>query len=101
VDAPVQYGPRVTAILIYLYVGQFLSKQRTAEALGELFGVPVSPGTVAAASARAAKAVDGCGFLDLVREQIAAAPVAHFDETGFRVAEKLHWCTRPPPASTR
>jgi len=91
VDAPVQYGPRVTAILIYLYVGQFLSKQRTAEALGELFGVPVSPGTVAAASARAAKAVDGCGFLDLVRERIAAAPVAHFDETGFRVAEQLHW----------
>jgi len=91
VDAPVQYGPRITAILIYLYVGQFLSKQRTAEALGELFGVPISSGTVAAASARAAREVTGCGFLGLVRDRIAKAPVAHFDETGFRVAAKLHW----------
>lgn len=91
VDAPVQYGPRITAILIYLYVGQFLSKQRTAQALGELFGVPISPGTVAAASERAAGEVEGCGFLDLVRDQLAKAPVAHFDETGFRVAGKLHW----------
>lgn len=38
VTAPVQYGPRITAIILYLYVGQFLSKKRTAQALAELFG---------------------------------------------------------------
>lgn len=86
-----QYGARVTAILIYLYVGQFLSKQRTAQALGDLFGVPIWAGTVSAASSRAAGDVKGSGFLDLVRDRIAASPVAHFDETGFRVAGKLHW----------
>lgn len=91
VDAPVQYGPRITAILVYLYAGQFLSKQRTAGALAELFGVPVSPGTVAGVTARAAAQVENCGFLGLVRDRLAAAPVAHFDETGFRVAGKLHW----------
>jgi transposase len=32
VAAPVQYGPRITAIVVYLYVGQFLSKKRTAQA---------------------------------------------------------------------
>jgi len=37
VTAPVQYGPRIAAIMVYLYVGQFLSKARTAHALGELF----------------------------------------------------------------
>ena len=42
VSAPVQYGPRITAIMLYLYVGQFLSKKRTAQALAELFGTPVS-----------------------------------------------------------
>ena len=42
VTAPVQYGPRITAIVLYLYVGQFLSKKRTAQALAELFGTPVS-----------------------------------------------------------
>lgn len=32
------------AIILYLYVGQFLSKKRTAAALVELFGTPVSEG---------------------------------------------------------
>jgi len=53
-EAPVQYGPRVAAVIIYLYIGQFLSKKRTAQALAELFGVPLSPGTVAGITARAA-----------------------------------------------
>ena len=55
VGAPVQYGPRIAAIMVYLYVGQFLSKARTAAALAELFGTPVSAGTVAAMTARAAE----------------------------------------------
>lgn len=41
------------------YIGQFLSKKRTAEALAELFGTPLSPGTVAATAARAAGRLDG------------------------------------------
>ena len=53
-EAPVQYGPRIAAVIIYLYIGQFLSKKRTAQALAELFGVPLSPGTVAGITARAA-----------------------------------------------
>jgi len=87
VDGPVQYGPRIAAIIVYLYVGQFLSKKRTAQALAELFGTPVSHGTVAAITARAAGGLDN--FLELVRGRIAAAPVAHFDETGLRVDGKL------------
>ena len=41
-QAPVQYGPRIAAIIVYLYAGQFLSKQRTALALAELFGLPLA-----------------------------------------------------------
>lgn len=94
VTAPVQYGPRITAIILYLYVGQFLSKKRTAQALAELFGTPVSGGTVATMAKRAADGLEE--FTDLVRERIAAAEVAGFDETGLRVAGKLHWvhCAR-------
>ena len=94
VAAPVQYGPRITAIILYLYVGQFLSKKRTAQALAELFGTPVSEGTVATMTKRAA---DGLGdFLGVLRDRIAEAEVAGFDETGLRVAGKLHWvhCAR-------
>jgi transposase len=39
-DAPVQYGPRIAAVIIYLYIGQFLSGKRTSQELAELFGVP-------------------------------------------------------------
>ena len=94
VAAPVQYGPRITAIVLYLYVGQFLSKKRTAQALAELFGTPVCEGTVASMTARAADGLDG--FLTQVGERLAQAEVAGFDETGLRVAGTLHWvhCAR-------
>ena len=92
VHAPVSYGPRVTAALIYLYQGQFLSKARTAQAMSDLLGVPVSAGTVAAVTTRAAAAlsVPG-GFTDTVRSQLRAGPLIHFDETGLRVEGRLHW----------
>jgi hypothetical protein len=88
VTAPVQYGPRITAIIHYLYVGPFLSKKRTAQALAELFGTPVSEGTVATMTARAADGLGG--FLDHVKERLVDAEVAGFDETGLRVAGTLH-----------
>ena len=89
VVAPVQYGPRIAAIILYLYIGQFLSKRRTAQALAELFGAPVSEGTVAAMTGRAADRLEE--FTALVRDRIAAAEVAHFDETGLRVDGRLRW----------
>ncbi|MGH3536657.1 MAG: IS66 family transposase [Pseudonocardiaceae bacterium] len=94
VTAPVQYGPRITAIILYLYVGQFLSKKRTAQALAELFSAPVSEGTIAAITRRAADRLDD--FLTQVGDRIAASEVAGFDKTGLRVAGRLHWvhCAR-------
>jgi hypothetical protein len=89
VGAPVQYGPRMMAVIVYLYIGQFLSKKRTAQALNELFAIPVSEGTVAAAVQRAAGGLDD--FLALMRERIGAAPVVNFDETGLRVDARLRW----------
>ena len=94
VAGPVQYGPRITAVILYLYAGQFLSKKRTAQALAELFGTPVSEGAVVAMTRRAADGLDE--FCTQVGDRIAAAEVAGFDETGLRVAGALHWvhCAR-------
>jgi transposase len=89
VTAPVQYGPRITAVCAYLWHGQFLSRSRTCEAVGELFGVAVSEGAVAGMVRRIAGKLGGT--LDAIGRALAAAPVAHFDETGFRVAGKLAW----------
>ena len=58
-EAPVQYGPRIAAIIVYLYMGQSLSKERTAQALAELFGIPLSSGTVAGLTVRAAGRLGG------------------------------------------
>ena len=93
-EAPVRYGPRIAAVIVCLYMGQFLSRKRTAQALAGLFGVPLSSGTVAALTARAAGRLDG--FPERVRQNIAGSPVAGLDETGFRVDGRLAWvhCAR-------
>jgi len=89
VDAPVQYGPRLAGIGVYLLHGQFLSTARTVAALADLFGVVVAAGTVVSWTRRIAKAV--AATLDVVRARLRTAAVVHFDETGLRVAGKLHW----------
>ena len=89
VAAPVQYGPRIGGACAYLWHGQFLSRDRTCQAMAELFGVPVSPGAVAAMVTRIASALGRP--LEAIRAAVAAADVAHFDETGFRAAGKLAW----------
>jgi transposase len=90
VDAPVQYGPRLSAVVVYLLVAQFGAQKRVAQAVADLFGVPISQGSVAALTARSARRLDG-DFLDAMRTALAAAELVNFDETGFRVAGRLHW----------
>ncbi len=89
VTAPVQYGPRAAGACAYLWHGQFLSRNRTCQAMGELFGLPVSPGAVTGMVTRITGALRPA--LEVIRQAVTAAPVAHFDETGFRVAGKLAW----------
>lgn len=92
VAAPVSYGPRIAAAIVYLYIGQLLSKKRTAQAMSDLLGVPVSEGTVATVCERASTAlVRRGGFTDIVRAGLHGAELVHVDETGLRVAGELHW----------
>jgi transposase len=91
VDAPACYGPHIAAICSYLYAGQFLSKNRTADALSELFGVPISGGTVAAFVKRHAADVRASGVIEAIKAGLREASVVHFDETGFRVQARLQW----------
>src|SRR3954468_11492590 len=89
VTAPVSYGPSAAAIAVYLCLGQHLPVARTAGLLGELFGTPMSVGTVAAWTSRAAAGLEP--FTVAARTALTEAPVLHLDETGLRVAGRLHW----------
>ena len=88
--APVSYGPRLAGTGVYLMHGQFLSKDRTARALGDLFGARVAAGTVASWVRRTAAEVAE-KVLPVIAERITAAPVAQFDETGLRTAGRNAW----------
>jgi transposase len=89
VGAPTQYGPRVRAIGAYLVGYQHLPYERACESLSDLLGVGMSVGALVSVMGRTSQQL--APFLDVVREQIAAAPVAHFDETGLRVAGAGAW----------
>ena len=87
--APACYGPQVTAIAAYLSAQQHLPVDRVAQVLADLLGIQVSPGWVVAALRRAQDAVAPANAA--IRDAIAAAPVAHFDQSVTRVAGANHW----------
>jgi transposase len=89
VTARVQYGPRIMGAGIYLWHGQFLSRDRACRALAEMFGCAPSPGALAAAARKTAGLL--APALAAITGYLAGAEVAHFDETGFRTAGRLAW----------
>ena len=89
VTAPVQYGPRVMAIVLYLLHYQLLPENRLAEAMAELFGVKLVTATIARMSRSCAEHFQG--FAEAVCERVKTAAVKHLDETGFRIGGKTQW----------
>jgi transposase len=89
VAAPVQYGRRICAMVVYLLHGHFLPEDRLAEVMRDLFGVSLVPATIARMSRCCADRLQS--FIDTVREEVCRAKVKHLDETGFRLGTKTQW----------
>src|SRR5262245_37857234 len=89
VNAPVQYGARITAFVIYLLHYQLLPENRLATLMADLFGVKVAAATIARMSRTCAERLQD--FVETVRDLVAGAPVKHTDETGFRIGGKTQW----------
>ena len=87
--APVQYGTRIGAFVLYLLHYQLLPEKRLAALMADLFGVHLVTATIARISQDCAQRFQG--FADAVRDHVAAAPVKHMDETGFRIGGKTQW----------
>jgi transposase len=89
VAAPVQYGPNVLTLGVYLTQEHLLPWQRTTAVLADLFGCPIAEGTLERAVATChahLAAVEAA-----IKAGIGQAAVAHFDETGMDVAAKTRW----------
>ena len=89
VTAPVQYGKRIGAFVLYLLHYQFLPEKRLATLVADLFGVKLVTATIARISQDCAARFQG--LADELRDLVAAAPVKHMDETGFRIGGKTQW----------
>jgi len=89
VAAPVQYGKRIGAFVLYLLHYQLLPEKRLAALMADLFGLHLATATIARFSQDCAKRFQG--FAEAVRDRVAAAPVKHMDETGFRIGVKTQW----------
>ena len=86
--APACYGHGVRALAAYLAVHQHLPYGRMAELFRDLLGIEISVGALAQMVAEAGALTDRSP----TRSSAAAqADAVHFDETGGRVAGKLHW----------
>ena len=83
-----QYGSGVAALTTSLFTVGYMSVDRIQKLLNSL-RIPISTGTVqnivdsAALSAKESESV--------IRQKVTEHDVTNFDETGFRVAKKLHW----------
>lgn len=96
VKAPVQYGPNLQALAVYLHQGQLLPTARTCEALLAICGCQLSEATLLQWSELAAARL--APTMERIADLIAASPLQHADETGIRIYGMLHWlhvnCTR-------
>jgi len=89
VTAPVQYGANVLAHATYLNSYHLIPLKRVREWFVDCVGQAVSEATIEKAVNRLADKVSPA--LDVIYEGLTRASVAHFDETGFRIDDRLAW----------
>jgi transposase len=89
VSQPVQYGNRIQAIATYLNQYQLLPYQRLQEYFQDVHGLHLSQGTLRNILKRGHQHLEQ--FAHRAKAGVSTSEVAHFDETGMRVVESLHW----------
>lgn len=89
VTQPVQYGPGVKALAVYMQTYQHLPFERTQEYFRDVHQLNLSEGTLATVQANCAERL--VPIEQAIRSGVTEAAVVNFDETGLRVDRKTHW----------
>jgi transposase len=90
VSQPVQCGPHLKTQMVYFSQYHFVSLERVAEIFSDLYGQPISEGTIVEACLSTAERVAAVNQ-QVKRHLTEQEAVTHHDETGARVAGKLLW----------
>jgi transposase len=90
VTQPVQYGPEIRALAVYLNQYQMLPLERVRETFADVFEHPLAEGTIFEAGQLVAKQVAPVN--EAIKKHLTEQEdVVHFDETGAHINGKLHW----------
>jgi transposase len=89
VKAPVQYGKNFRCLLAYLYDAQLGASRRIRQMCEEMFGAPVSEGTLQSARQEQYEALQP--FEERLQQILPEEPVLHVDETSLPINRSKHW----------
>ena len=89
VVAPVQYGPGIQQLAIYLKNEQYIPYDRSRQFLADLFDLHLSPGTLQNIVARAARRLRP--IVTQIKTALIAGHTLHCDESGFYIGGERHW----------
>ena len=89
VAGPVQYGPSLRALAVYLLVYQHVPVARTAQLIADLTGASPSAGWVTTTLAGAAAAL--ADVEKLIKSMLVLARVLHVDETSVSINGSRWW----------
>ena len=89
VNAAVQYGENLQALVVALNTVGAVSVCRTQEILSNVFNVPLSEGTIVSMVSRCAGKLSE--VIARIGRLVTSSDVDNADETGFRVEGKLQW----------
>lgn len=87
--APVQYGPAIGAVGVYLVQQQLLPYERACETMEDLIGASMRVGTLKKVIERCAKNVEPVE--ESIKESLRKVDVRHQDETGCYVEGSRWW----------
>lgn len=89
VVAPVQYGPGVQQLAVYLKNEQYIPYDRSRQFFADLFNLNLSPGTLQNIIKRTAKQLQP--IVGQIKDALIDGQILHCDESGFYIGGQRHW----------